>query len=952
MIVVALTPLSPTGHRVAGYATAKTSASNFDPQRIRKNFPAVLHNRRQWVCWRYEVRDGRNTKVPMSPYVLDRRASSTNPEDWSDLNTAIRAIEQSDGKLDGVGFVFTNEDDLLGVDLDHCLENDAFLGESERIVEGLNTYTERSVSGDGVHLLAIGDLNAPGGKRIKVQDTLGFCEVEMYEHGRFFVVTGDHIKGTPKYLRKAQPEIDTLRGELWSEAAVEKDIEAPEAASLGSPAPADALDDDALVQRMMTATNAEKFKKLWSGDISEYGGDDSRADMALCSILAFWTGRDANRMDRLFRQSGLMRDKWDAQRGGVTYGQRTTDTAVRECREVWSPGSRSGGKDRQPLHHRFPDLALPEQLVIPWMYEISDRGVHCLHRKKKKQDKAESKDGDHDHDEQNDDADDKPKKRLISATPFFPVADLQDIDAGTVKLRLKVWRQGRFEDVIVDAAEVADKRKIVELANHGIDVTSDTAGDLVKYLQTFRRANRKTMPVERATTHLGWTPHGFLLGTRFFPQPGHEHNAVQLSANDEYRRMAARYTANGTIEQWRHDVLRPTVIAPRTRAAMYAAAASPILELLDQPGFTVDLAGETSRGKTTSLGCAASIFGPGGDRGPVQGWDATAVGVERLAGFQHHLPLLMDDTKQAKPWVVAEMLYGVANGQGRTRGKPDGMRRTETWRLIMISTGESPITGFAHEGDGGAHARVVQLFGSPLGEGQGELADRLKAATAECYGVVGQRLIEQMVGMGEDLDDLRQRYRQALAYWQSQAGDAGPARRVAAYFAVLELGGKLLHQAAADQAHIGEVRDCLAAVWPEAIAAAGERADQAREAMEKVVEWCVANPARFDQTNGGAGRTGLAGFFGGVELTLIPSVIEDEILPGHNLTSLLKTWRDRNWIKTDGTHLKIKRKFNGARDGLRCVAIDRRALAEAGITHDDPGEAIKPDPQPKFEWPV
>lgn len=87
-------------------------------------------------------------------------------------------------------------------------------------------------------------------------------------------------------------------------------------------------EDDLLVQKAGSAANGEKFKRLWEGDTSLHRGDDSAADLALCNILAYWTGNDADRIDRLFRRSGLYRAKWDGRRGDKTYGQMTIAKAL------------------------------------------------------------------------------------------------------------------------------------------------------------------------------------------------------------------------------------------------------------------------------------------------------------------------------------------------------------------------------------------------------------------------------------------------------------------------------------------------------------------------------------------------------------------------------------------------------------------------------------------------
>src|SRR5262249_42941595 len=105
------------------------------------------------------------------------------------------------------------------------------------------------------------------------------------------------------------------------------------------------LDDDALINRAMNATNGAKFRKLWSGDSTGYASE-SEADLALCDLLAFWTACDRERMDRLFRASGLMREKWDERRGDRTYSERTIDTALSSCTGIYHGDNGHAGCDR------------------------------------------------------------------------------------------------------------------------------------------------------------------------------------------------------------------------------------------------------------------------------------------------------------------------------------------------------------------------------------------------------------------------------------------------------------------------------------------------------------------------------------------------------------------------------------------------------------------------------
>ncbi|MGI6384633.1 MAG: phage/plasmid primase, P4 family [bacterium] len=91
-----------------------------------------------------------------------------------------------------------------------------------------------------------------------------------------------------------------------------------------------------VIEKAIAAKNGVAFAKLWEGDISGYPSQ-SEADLAFCSHLAFWCGRDTAQMDRLFRHSGLYRDKWDRPQSGSTYGQITLEKAVSLCSSTYQP---------------------------------------------------------------------------------------------------------------------------------------------------------------------------------------------------------------------------------------------------------------------------------------------------------------------------------------------------------------------------------------------------------------------------------------------------------------------------------------------------------------------------------------------------------------------------------------------------------------------------------------
>lgn len=292
--------------------------------------PAALRERPQWVCWKYITRGGKQTKCPVNPRG-GGRADSTDPSTWASFDEAIAAWRAGD-RYAGVGYVFAADDPYTGIDLDGCIDDGGTLVASAReIVEALSSYSETSPSGRGVKVFIAG--RKPEGVGCKSKAIAGYKETEVYDRDRFFTLTGRHLRGTPSTVEDRQPQLESLCQRLWPKKRSPHLNGAVASAGFTG-------DDEALIERAGAAKNGDRFKRLWAGDTSLHADDHSAADQALCNLLAFWTGRDAARMDRLFRRSGLYREKWDERRGDCAYGQRTIECAIADCTEVFSPRRR------------------------------------------------------------------------------------------------------------------------------------------------------------------------------------------------------------------------------------------------------------------------------------------------------------------------------------------------------------------------------------------------------------------------------------------------------------------------------------------------------------------------------------------------------------------------------------------------------------------------------------
>jgi len=293
--------------------------------------PLALRERVQWVVWQYEWNEKKWTKVPyrVGP---KSRASSTSSEQWSTFEEAVKAWLASDD-LDGIMFAIAPDDPFCGIDLDECRNTKGHIAtEAQEIIDEFASYTEVSPSTEGVKLFILG--KKPDFADCRSTKVGGFGEIEIYDHDRFFVVTGAHLDGTPTTIEERQELLKALCARYWAHqprSPVARDRPAT---------PLD-LDDDALLEKIRNSKHGPKFEQLWNGDTSAYGGDDSRADLALCGVLAFWTGGDLHQVDSLFRQSNLMRSKWDQRRGKTTYGERTIAKALRGKTEFYAPLKRS-----------------------------------------------------------------------------------------------------------------------------------------------------------------------------------------------------------------------------------------------------------------------------------------------------------------------------------------------------------------------------------------------------------------------------------------------------------------------------------------------------------------------------------------------------------------------------------------------------------------------------------
>ena len=277
-----------------------------------EQFPQALKESRRWVCF-----DA--AKTPINP-ATGKNAMPNEPSTWGTLAAAQAAVTRYG--LRGVGVLLG--DGLCGIDIDHCRDpaTGALSDMAVQIIARMDSYTEASPSGTGVHILFTG--TKPAGPCRK--SSIG---LEMYDGGRYFTVTGNALNACSieertaecaavheQYLAKPEPPALPSALQVWQK------TDKP---------------DEELLRTACAAKDGERFAALYAGNWQPYYNSHSEADLSFCNLLAFWFGADPEKMDHIFRTSGLMRPKWDQRRGAKTYGRWTLERAVSDCQEVYTP---------------------------------------------------------------------------------------------------------------------------------------------------------------------------------------------------------------------------------------------------------------------------------------------------------------------------------------------------------------------------------------------------------------------------------------------------------------------------------------------------------------------------------------------------------------------------------------------------------------------------------------
>ncbi len=303
--------------------------TSVSPNPARVNFAAIpkeLKQSESFCVWKREKRKGKLTKVPYNP-PNGNFARTDDSSTFAAFSTAMKAYAM--GGWDGIGFRVSNG--IGAIDIDHCIREDGSLNDVAASIMSFfpKAYFERSPSGSGLR---------------------GFFKLDpdfAYDKTVYYINNRKH--GLEVYLPGATNRFVTVTGNVYRSGSVSRDDAALQtaldtfmrrAAKSSAASPVEAvsyLTDEQVIQHACKSESGDKFRELYNGNWEEMYESQSDADMAFVSMLCFWCGNVEEQIDRIFRSSSLMRDKWDRRTGDSTYGQITIRNAVSTNSVIYTP---------------------------------------------------------------------------------------------------------------------------------------------------------------------------------------------------------------------------------------------------------------------------------------------------------------------------------------------------------------------------------------------------------------------------------------------------------------------------------------------------------------------------------------------------------------------------------------------------------------------------------------
>ena len=286
---------------------------------------------------------------------------------------------------------------------------------------------------------------------------------------------------------------------------------------------------------------------------------------------------------------------------------------------------------------------------------------------------------------------------FASPIPVAPTAIIQNVDNHTEKLELSFYKHNRWQTLITERSVTANRNSIIKLADKGLEVNSDNAGTLVKYIADVVANSLFCLPYKPAKSVLGWVDGDFMPYT----------DKIIFNGDDQFSHLFKAVSSKGKLNEW-IDFVRPLRENLDLRLCMAASFASPLIELIGENPFVFHLWGGTGAGKTIALMVAMSIWGNPAMGQMTRTMNMTANSMLSTAAFLRNLPFAGDELQTIKSrWTNYDnLIMCITEGIDRGRMSFDKVNEIKAWKCSFIFSGEEPCIKEAS--GGGAKNRVIE----------------------------------------------------------------------------------------------------------------------------------------------------------------------------------------------------------------------------------------------------
>lgn len=595
------------------------------------------------------------------------------------------------------------------------------------------------------------------------------------------------------------------------------------------------------------------------------------------------------------------------------------------------------------------DAPTPPGAVMPDGWQIDNRGNLCRLKIRRTESGGETID-----------------PITVTRSPIFILS--RDLDLQTRSYRVTLaWRdqrRGVWQTCSAPRSSVMSSRKMPDLSDDGVPVTSECARDLVRWFYAYEAANIAIIPGNKITSRLGWHRDGekllgFLHGTQWIGGIG----TINHDGDGGIGQLAQGLKVGGD-RQLERDALAEAMRYPHVAAAIGASLAAPLLRIVGCRGFTFSLSGSSGRGKTSAQRMAAGIWckpDEDSEESLLRMWDATRVGIVETTTRLDGIPFLLDDTSKAeKPYFIERAIYDVSSGASKLKGKRSGGTAASMGsRTVMISSGEAPIMSYSKQG--GVQGRALEMWGEVWGGVSDDLRDvidKLMWAINDNFGHTGLDWVTYLIQRRNKWIAWRDRWREKkrdIGYRMT----AGKPRamlatlgRLGDYVATIDATLRLVHNAGILECRESDIDQAVDELIFLSSTEATER-DSATDALHLLIQTAISRRQelwsineRYDDRDRGPrewlgrwDRTGstptFAMFFDPAKIILEKRTFNPE--------GVFREWKTRDWIEPDkdGKVTKVVR-FAGRR--ARMMKFNWEAVVD--VLGYDPNESDQGELRP------